>query len=134
MTQLGSTYWDNFATMVVAYAFLALLIERALYQVFDSKAWKTLEGKLTEQTGSDFTDPKPWISAAVSIWIVFLFRLDMIATIFNAKDPQWPSMALTGLFISGGSTGVYKFFKRARQLKDAMAADKLTQSKMPAKQ
>ena len=30
-------------------------------------------------------------------------------------------MVLTGLFLAGGSTGIYKFLKRARRIKDAAA-------------
>jgi hypothetical protein len=125
VAQISPDYWTNFSAMVVAFAFLALLIERALYQVFDSNAWEWLEKSLDKQVGGDYLDLKPWISVAVSIAIVFKFRLDMVAVIFGKPDAHVLSMLVTGLFVSGGSTGVYKFFKRARQLKDAMADQKM---------
>jgi hypothetical protein len=125
MAQISSDYWTNFCAMIAAFAFLALLIERALYQVFDSSTWEWFEKKLDEQVGGDYFDLKPWISAFVSIAIVFKFKLDMVAVIFNKPDAHVMSMVVTGLFISGGSTGVYKFFRRARQLKDAMAEQKM---------
>jgi len=115
--------------MLAAFAILALPIERALYQIFHAKIWKWIEVNLDRQIGGDFLDLKPWISTAVSIAIVFQFNLDMIEAIFNSTEAHPLSMIVTGLFISGGSTGVYKFFKRARQIKDAMAHKKITRSK-----
>jgi hypothetical protein len=129
MESITADYWGTFVAMIAAFAFLALLIERALYQVFDSKAWQWIEKYLDAQVGGDYLDLKPWISAVVSIAIVLQFNLDMVKVIFNSKDPHTLSMFATGLFISGGNIGVYKFFKRARQLKDAMAEQKLTQTK-----
>ncbi|HUI30936.1 MAG TPA: hypothetical protein VLX91_12035 [Candidatus Acidoferrales bacterium] len=126
MGAINESYWETFVAIMAAFAFLALLIERALYQVFDSRIWKWVEAYLDRQTGLDYFDLKPWISAAVSIAIVFQFNLDMVRTIFNSTESHPLSMIITGLFVSGGSTGVYKFFKRARQVKDAMAEQKMT--------
>ena len=43
------------------------------------------------------------------------------------SDPDFLAMVLTGLFLAGGSTGIYKFLKRARKIKDAAAATRLAQ-------
>ncbi len=116
-------YWENLVAVIFAYAVLALIIERALYQVFDTKLWKKIEEVVDKQAGGDFLDLKPWIAVLVSIAIVFKYKLDMIATIYKIENPRIHSMIVTGLFIAGGSTGIYKFFKRARQLKEAMNPD-----------
>jgi hypothetical protein len=130
MGTITEGYWETFVAMIAAFAFLAILIERALYQVFDSKVWKWIESNLDREVGADYLDLKPWISAAVSIAIVFEFNLDMVKAIFNSTQTHPLSMIVTGLFLSGGSTGVYKFFKRARQLKDAMAQQKIVEAKI----
>jgi hypothetical protein len=109
----------------VVFAFLALIIERALYQIFDSKLWKKFEETINQQTGSDFLDLKPWISVAVSIWVVIQLKLDMIAQIYQKAEPSLSTMILTGLFIAGGSTGIYKFFKRARKLKETINQEEI---------
>jgi hypothetical protein len=117
---ISQEYWENLAAIIVAFAVLALIIERALYQIFDSRIWKKIEEWLNKQTGGDFLDLKPYIAAAVSIIIVFKYKLDMIAMIYKVDTPHTISLVITGLFLSGGSTGIYKFFKRARELKDAI--------------
>ena len=113
-------YWENLVAVLFAYAVLALIIERALYQVFDTKLWQKIEEALDKQAGGDFLDLKPWISVVVSLAIVFKYKLDMIAIVYGADSARIHSMIITGLFIAGGSTGIYKFFKRARKLKEAM--------------
>jgi hypothetical protein len=129
MPVISQDYWANLAAIIVGYAILALIIERGLYQIFDSKLWQKFEEVMNKQTGVDFIDLKPWISAAVSIWIVFKFKLDMIAMLFKVAEPQSISMVITGLFVAGGSTGIYKFFKRARVLKEAMNEQKIAIAK-----
>ena len=113
-------YWENLVAIVVAFSVLALIIERGLYQIFDSKLWKKVEETMDRQTGGDFMDLKPWISVITSEIIVFSFKLDMISMLFNVSDTRTISLFITGLFIAGGSTSIYKFFKRARELKDAI--------------
>ena len=120
MPEISPEYWENFVAIIIAFAFLALIIERALYQVFDTKLWKAIEKSLDKQVGGDYLDLKPWLSAAVSIVIVFKFKLDMIAMIFKLKETQDISLVVTGLFLAGGSTGIYKFFKQARKLKEGI--------------
>jgi hypothetical protein len=70
--------------------------------------------------GGDFMDLKPWISIIISEIIVFSFKLDMISMLFKVPVTHTISLFITGLFIAGGSTSIYKFFRRARELKEAM--------------
>ena len=39
----------------------------------------------------------------------------------GADSPHNISLIVTGLFLAGGNTGIYKFFKRARKLKEGIA-------------
>ncbi|MDP2885125.1 MAG: hypothetical protein Q8P51_08925 [Ignavibacteria bacterium] len=129
MPEISSNYWENLFEVIVGFAILALLIERGLYQIFDSRLWLKFESTLNKQVGGEYMDLKPWISIAVSITIVLQCNLDMVQTIFGRDESSPVSMVLTGLFVSGGSTGVYKFFKRVREMKDAVAGQKLAQAK-----
>ncbi len=131
MLQIRPDYWENFLAVMLAFGVLALIIERALYQVFDAKVWAKVEAFLDEQAGGDFVDLKPWISVAISLAIVFTLRLDMIAMIFSSDAPRNLSMFVTGLFIAGGSTGIYKFFRRARKLRDAVSEQRIADAKEP---
>ena len=121
MPQISPDYWENFAAIIVAFAVLALIIERSLYQIFDTKLWGWMESRADKQAGGDYVDLKPWISAAVSILIVYRLNLDMVAMIYNAERSHNISLVVTGLFLAGGSTGIYKFFKRARKLKEGLS-------------
>ena len=120
--------WKNFIGFFSVFALVALMIERALYQIFDSKLWKLIEEKLDDQVGGNFMDLKPWISVAICVAIAFRFRVDFIAVVLGqTADPL--SMVLTGLFLAGGSTGIYKFLKRAREVKDAGATAQVAKLK-----
>ena len=132
MLQIRPDYWENFLAVLLGFGVLALIIERALYQIFDAKIWAKVEEILDEQAGGDFADLKPWISTAVALVIVFTLRLDMVGMIFNSDTPHNVSMFVTGLFVAGGSTGVYKFFRRARKLKDAISEQKIAEARQPA--
>jgi len=127
MITISENYWENTIAILLAFAILALIIERALYQIFDLKLWQAFEDGLDKQVGGDFLDLKPWISVAVSMIIVFNLNLDMIAMIFEKKEPLTISLILSGLFIAGGSTGIYKFFKRARKLKEVALKEKINE-------
>ncbi len=129
MPEISQDYWENFVAIIIAFAFLALIIERALYQIFDTKLWKKIETSLDEQMGGDYADLKPWISVLVSLVIVYTLNLDMVAMIYGADRPHNASMVVTALFLSGGSTGIYKFFKRARVLKESMTQAQAPQAK-----
>lgn len=128
MPKISPDYWENFVAIIAAFALLALIIERALYQIFDTKLWKKMENSLDEQAGGDYFDLKPWISAIVSIVIVYRLNLDMVAMIYKADRTHNISLIVTGLFLSGGSTGIYKFFKRARKLKEKITEKEATES------
>ena len=119
MIEISENYWENLIGVLLAFALLALLIERALYQIFDSKFWKLIEENLDKQTGNDYMDLKPWISVAVSVTITLRLKVDFIAVVLQRKNEDFLSMVLTGLFLAGGSTGIYKFLKHAREIKDA---------------
>ena len=125
MIEISENYWENLIGVMLAFALLALTIERALYQIFDSKLWSFIERTLDAQAGGDFMDLKPWISVAVSVTIALRLQVDFIAVVLERSTVDFLSMVLTGLFLAGGSTGIYKFLKRARKIKDAAAAAKL---------
>ena len=40
MIVISENYWENVLGVLLAFALLALTIERALYQIFDSKLWR----------------------------------------------------------------------------------------------
>ncbi|MBC9866630.1 MAG: hypothetical protein F7O42_01910 [Opitutae bacterium] len=121
MIEISEHYWENLIGILGMFTLLALAVERALYQIFDSKLWRRLEKYLEEQVGGDYLDLKPWISVIVSLVIAFQLKVDVIATILRKNEPEILSMVLTGFFLAGGSTGIYKFLKRARKLKDTTA-------------
>ena len=75
MIEISENYWENMIGVLLAFALLALTIERALYQIFDSKLWGLIERKLDEQVGGDYLDLKPWISVAVSVIITFRLKV-----------------------------------------------------------
>ena len=122
MITITEGYWENLIGVLFAFALLALTIKRALYQIFDSKLWRHIEEKLDVQAGGDYLDLKPWISVAVSVTIALRFKVDFIAVVLKRENEEFLSMVLTGLFLAGGSTGIYKFLKRARKIKAATAA------------
>ena len=117
MPEISQDYWENFIAIIMAFAVLALIIERALYQIFDTKLWKKIEKTLDKQTGYEGFDLKPWISSIVSIIVVYRLNLDMVAMIYEAEKTHNITLILTGLFLAGGSTGIYKFFKKARDIR-----------------
>lgn len=129
MPEISQDYWENFVAIIIAFAVLALIIERALYQVFDTKLWKKVEQNLDKQVAGDYLDLKPWISAFVSLLVVFRLNLDMVAMIYNADRSHTISLVVTGLFLAGGSTGIYKFFKQAREIKDLAKRKEITKLK-----
>ncbi len=45
MIEISANYWENLFGVLLAFALLALTIERALYQIFDSKLWGLIEKK-----------------------------------------------------------------------------------------
>lgn len=120
MPEISQDYWENFVAIILAFAMLALIIERALYQIFDTKLWKKIEQILDKQTGYEGFDIKPWVSSAVSIMVVYRLNLDMVAMIYNVERSHNISLIITGLFLAGGSTGIYKFFKKARDIKQSI--------------
>jgi len=120
MLEISQDYWENFVAIITAFAVLAMIIERALYQIFDTKLWKKVEQTMDKQVGGDYMDLKPWISVLVCLILVFRLKLDMVATIYKADRYHTISLVITGLFLAGGSTGIYKFFKRARELKESI--------------
>ena len=117
MPEISQDYWENFVAIILVFAMLALIIERALYQIFDTKLWVKIEEVLNKQTGYEGFDIKPWISSLVSIIVVYRLNLDMVAMIYNSDQSHNITLIITGLFLAGGSTGIYKFFKKARDLK-----------------
>lgn len=125
MTDASVNIVNKILPIILEFFILALIIERALYQIFDSKLWRFLEKKLDEQVGGDFLDLKPWIAIGVSIWIIHYLNFDIIGIIFvvnytpGISGPLSVTEILTGLFIAGGSTGFFKFFKKLRLIRKA---------------
>ncbi len=109
-------FWTNFMVIFFVFAILSLIIERSLHQIFDSKLWAKVEEAVDRQFGGDYMDLKPWIAIAVSILVVFQLELDMVAMSY-VEQPHPVTLVITGLFIAGGSKGIYKFLKQARKLK-----------------
>ena len=58
MPKISPDYWENFVAIIAAFALLALIIERALYQIFDTKLWKKIEKLLilTDCVGTQLND------------------------------------------------------------------------------
>jgi hypothetical protein len=125
-----SNFFESAVMIVFYFAFLAIIIERSLYQIFDSKVWNYVEKKVDELVGDDSFDLKPWISIVVSIIVVFSMELDMVSMIFDKPETTPLTLIITGLFISGGSTGVYKFLKRVRELREAAKTSKINGAKI----
>ena len=90
MITISGDYWENLLGVLLAFALLALTIERALYQVFDSKLWRFIEKWIDGQVGGDFADLKPWISVGVSTLVAIRFshwlQVDFIAVVLK-KGP-----------------------------------------------
>lgn len=117
MPQISANYWENFTAIIIAFAMLALIIERALYQIFDTHLWAKFEEVINRKTHCTNFDLKPWISCVVSIIVVYRLNLDMVAMIYDVDHSHNITLIVTGLFLAGGSTGIYKFFKRAREIR-----------------
>lgn len=122
MPEISPNYWENFTAIIIAFAVLALIIERALYQIFDTRLWKKFEEVLNAKTHCQNFDIKPWISCAVSISVVYRLNLDMVAMIYDVDHSNNITLIITALFLSGGSTGIYKFFKKAREIRQVAKA------------
>ena len=65
---------------------------------------------------------------AVAVTLAFRLNVDFVAVVLERQNGEFLSKILTGLFLAGGSTGIYKFLKRARQLKDAATTTPADQS------
>ena len=93
---------------------IALVLERALFIIFDVELWRE---KLTSTHKAIFT-------AAVSIGICFYYGFDLFARIIEISGGNTPTgMVLTGLVVSGGSSGARRltqeFLKLSREHRDA---------------
>ena len=109
--------WNILLWALVQFSILALVVERALYVIFEWKVFERLEDFLFDR--GEWLDIKPLISCVVSIFIVTLMKVDMLAVLFGADAVTTPGMWITGLFVAGGSKAVFIMFKRLRELRDA---------------
>lgn len=109
--------WNVLLWALVQFSILALVVERALYVIFEWKVFDRLEDFLFDR--GEWLDIKPLISGVVSIFIVTLMKVDMLAVLFGADDVTTPGMWITGLFVAGGSKAVFIMFKRLREIRDA---------------
>ncbi len=127
MKTITTFSYENLMIWITAFVILSLMIERALYQVFQTKLWKHAEKKLDDFMGGDYSDLKPWISIAVCVYITYTMKLDLPAFLFeHIRKPDVARMVVTGLFLAAGSTGLMWIFKRAGQVKAAAHGAKLT--------
>ena len=125
MHNLKMFSYENLMIWMIGFAIVSLMMERALYQVFHMKLWKSLETKLDDILGGDYLDLKPLISKAVGIYIAFSLNLDLPAFLFKINKPDIARIVLTGLMLSGGSTALVWIFKRAGEVKAAAHGAKL---------
>ena len=110
-------WWETVFQLLFAFGTLSIIIERSLYQIFNTKTWERIEKHIDERYGEDIIDLKPFVSIIICISVVFRMDLDMIAQLFN-KDCNTSTLILTGLFLSGGSTTVYETLKRYKEMRD----------------
>ena len=124
MHNLKMFSYENLMIWLIGFTIVSLMVERALYQVFQTKLWKHAETKFNSLLGGDYADLKPWVSIAICVYIAFSLKLDLPAFLFKQK-PEMVRIVLTGLLLSGGSTALMWIFKRARAVKDAAHGAKL---------
>lgn len=125
MQTLSINFFEQFTVVIFTFAIVAIIVERSLYQVFDTKIYKWLEKKIDAMIGMDVLDLKPWLSFGLCWLIAYNLNLDMLAAMF-AKTSSHFTIFITGLFLSGGSTGVYKFLKRVRTMRKATLDTKIS--------
>lgn len=111
--------WDSLVWILVKISILSLVIERALYVVFEWSVWKIFEDFIYDR--GDWLDMKPPISIAVGVFLALLVRVDLVSLLFESTDATTVGMIVTGLYIAGGSKAVFVMFKRLRELRDAKA-------------
>ncbi len=110
--------WNAILWILVKISILSLVIERALYVIFEWLVWGQLERFLETRLGAWF-DVKPPISMAVGIFLAFLVGIDLVSMLFSTVEATTAGMIVTGLYIAGGSKAVFLMFDRLRALRDA---------------
>ncbi len=113
--------WDAILWILIKVSILSLVIERALYVIFEWLVWGRVERFLEERLGAWF-DLKPPISMAVGVLLALLVRVDLVSLLFDSVEVTTAGMIVTGLYIAGGSKAVFLMFDRIRTLRDAKAA------------
>lgn len=103
---------------LIQFGLLAIVIERALYVVFEWEAFKRFEA-FTAERGWVWFDLKPPISVAVGAWLATLLSFDITAVVTATEAVSEGGMIVTGFFLAGGSKGFFKFLKSIRELRDA---------------
>ena len=116
--------WDAVLWILVRFAILSLVIERALYVVFEWALFEKLESILDSKIGIWF-DVKPAIAIAVSVLAIAELDIDLIAALF-ATPATTAGLVLTGLYVAGGSKAVFMMFDRFRELREAKATAEIT--------
>ncbi len=116
----------NFVAWFSAVVLFIIMIERAQAQVYHTKLWRALEENIDKlvirflpNVQKDIFDLKPWISAAICIYIVFAIDIDFFAFLFQTGS-AWATKVACGLVVAGGSTGVVKMLKKYNTLKSAI--------------
>ncbi len=109
--------WDAILWILIKVSILSLVIERALYVVFEWKVFERFEKFLFDR--GEWLDVKPPISMAIGVLLAFLVGIDLVSMLFSTVEPTTAGMIVTGLYIAGGSKAVFLMFKRMRELRDA---------------
>lgn len=129
------------AVWIVGFITISLMVERGLFQIYQTKLWRGLEAGfdvlvkklLTRLNFStlnnkgeerDFADLKPWVSIAVCLYIAFSLKLDLPAFFFDSESEP-VRIALTGLLLSGGSTSIMWMLRRTGEIRNAAHQVKL---------
>lgn len=113
--------WEGLTWAFVQYSALAIIIERALYVIFEWDAWRHLETRLQAEGAWYWLDLKPPISIAAGIGIAFALGLDIPHAIVGVDASAIWSTAASGLVLAGGSKGVFVMLARRREIRDAVA-------------
>jgi len=77
---------------------LALVVERSLAVVFESKYYAPLHD----------TGLKPFIVLGLSLFLVHMFNMDMLAIVFSQEKTSWTGFVMTAAVIAGGTKGIIK--------------------------
>lgn len=97
---------DVFASLVVV-SVLAVILESALAQVFESRIYVRLFGR---------RKLKEWFAVAAAAGICWVYHIDAVGWFLGKKEPEEVGLAVTALTIAGGSKRVMAVWKNVREV------------------